>query len=467
MRRFGDRGVAPSPVHLAAKGVGRAVRMGVQEERHQAMASVSPVLVDRLLAISRALAGHVDPGAAFRATAVEIETLIPHAHMDVAVLLDEGRSHACYEAGFHTSWSDLAERPLPTDLSPVRMVLRGNVPYLLTGDALADPRFHFPGALDEPIYTGQLRSRIIVPMRARGDIVGALNISRHETDRFNESDVGVAQQCADFIAPYIFALIQTDQARRALLAESDARSREELLRVGAAKLTEGMERERRRMAMDLHDQTLADLARVARQVSSLRNHGVAWDAQLAELESEIVSCLKELRRIVDDMRPSVLELFGLRDAVEAHLNRSVSRAKRPIAVHIVDTSAGHADALSETIRTALYRIVQEAINNAARHAEPKNIDVRIESTETELRVSVSDDGRGCGDIDPAVCGGLDHMRTRAALIGARLRFGPVEPGAGTRIVIEVDRASGADKTSATRRERLDRPGSMGGRSCLF
>ena len=406
------------------------------------MASVSPVLVDRLLAISRALAGHVDPGAAFRATAVEIETLIPHAHMDVAVLLDEGQSHACYEAGFHTSWSDLAESPLPTDCSPIRAVLRGDAPYFLSRDALTDQRFHFPGALDEPIYSGRLRSRIVVPMRARGDIVGALNISRHETDCFDESDVGVAQQCADFIAPYIFALIQSDEARRAMLAESNARSREELLRVGASKLTEGMERERRRMAMDLHDQTLADLARVARQVSSLRNQGVARVAQLAELESEIVSCLKELRRIVDDMRPSVLELFGLRDAVEAHLNRSVSGAKRPIAVHIEDTSAGHADVLPETTRTALYRIVQEAINNAARHAEPRNIDVRIESTEAELRVSVSDDGCGCGAIDPALCGGLDHMRTRAALIGARLSIGPALPGGGTRVVVEVDREGG-------------------------
>ena len=408
------------------------------------MDSVSPVLVDRLLAIARALAGHVDPGQAFRATAVEIETLIPHAHMDVAVLLDEGRSHACYEAGFHTSWSALAQCPLPTDRSPVRAVFRGEVPYLLTGDALADARFHFEGALDEPIYTGRLRSRIIVPMRARGAIVGALNISRHEPDRFTEADVAVAQQCADFIAPYIFALIQADQARRAMLAESEARSRAELLRVGASKLTEGMERERRRMAMDLHDQTLADLARVARQVSSLRTHGVARDAQLADLEGEIVSCLKELRRIVDDMRPSVLELFGLRDAVEAHLNRSVGRAERPIAVHIADTSAGRADALPETTRTALYRIVQEAINNATRHADPDNIDVRIESSDAALRVSVADDGLGCGEVDPALCGGLDHMRTRAALIGARLRIGPNAAGRGTRVVVEVDRVSRAD-----------------------
>jgi signal transduction histidine kinase len=50
--------------------------------------------------------------------------------------------------------------------------------------------------------------------------------------------------------------------------------------------------------------------------------------------------------------------------------------------------------------------VQEAINNASQHAEPDNIEVRIESSETALRVSVADDGRGCGDVDPPSAAGL-------------------------------------------------------------
>jgi len=404
------------------------------------MPDVSPILIDRLLAISRALAGHIDPGTAFRATAIEIGTVIPHDHMDLAVLSQDGRMHACYEAGFHTSWSDLAQHPLPTEVSPIRSVLWGEAPYLLADDALCDQRFHFARAIDGPIFAARLRSRIVVPLRARGGIIGALNISRHEAGCYMLSDVAVAQQCADLIAPYIFALIQTEEARRAMLAESEARNRVELLRVGASQLTEGMERERRRMAMDLHDQPLADLARMARQVSALRGQGVARAAQLADLELEIVGCLTELRHIVDDMRPSVLELFGLRDAVEAHLNRSVSRAKPPIAVRIADTSDGSADSLSETMRTALYRIVQEAINNAVRHAAPHRIEVLLASTESVLRVVVTDDGQGCGPVDPAAHGGIGHMHTRAALIGARLRFGPVSrKGGGTRVVIEIDR----------------------------
>ncbi|MDX8446411.1 GAF domain-containing sensor histidine kinase [Mesorhizobium captivum] len=410
------------------------------------MSEVSPQLIDRLLAISRALAGHIDPGSAFRATAIEIGTLIPHDHIDLAVLSLDGRMHACYEAGFHTSWSDLAQHPV--EGSPIRRVLRGETPYLLTNNALVDDRFHFEGAFDGPIFAAKLRSRIIVPLRARGTVVGALNISRHEAGCYTQADVDVAQQCADLIAPYIFALIQTEEARRAMLAESEARNRAELLRVGASQLTAGMERERRRMAMDLHDQTLADLARIARQVSAFRSRGVARTAQLADLEQEVAGCLAELRHIVDDMRPSVLELFGLRDAVEAHLNRSVARAKPPIAVRIADTSDGSADGLSETLRTALYRIVQEAINNAVRHAGPSRIEVQLASTPGTFSVTVTDDGHGCGSVDPAAQGGIGHMHTRAALVGARLRFEPASRKGGTRVVIEIDREPEEGKVSA-------------------
>ncbi len=404
------------------------------------------MLIDRLLAISQALAGHIDPGSAFRATAIEIGTLIPHDHIDLAVLSQDGRKHACYEAGFHTSWSRLAQHPV--EGSPIRHVLWGQTPYLLTDNALIDPRFHFAGAFDGPIFAAKLRSRIIVPLRARGSVIGALNISRHKVGCYTQADVAVAQQCADLIAPYIFALIQTEEARRAMLAESEAHNRVELLRVGASQLTEGMERERRRMAMDLHDQTLGDLARIARQISALRSQGVAREAQLADLEQEVAGCLAELRHIVDDMRPSVLELFGLRDAVEAHLNRSVARAKPPIAVRIADTSAGCADSLSETMRTALYRIVQEAINNAVRHAAPSLVEVQLASTEKVLRVIISDDGHGCGPVDPGAHGGIGHMHTRAALVGARLRFEAAGRKGGTRVVIEVDRAPALARTAA-------------------
>jgi signal transduction histidine kinase len=108
-------------------------------------------------------------------------------------------------------------------------------------------------------------------------------------------------------------------------------------------------------------------------------------------------------------------------------------------VRIADTSDGSADSLSEPMRTALYRIVQEAINNAVRHAAPHRIDVLLDATEKVFRVVVTDDGQGCGTVDPAAHGGIGHMHTRAALIGARLRIGPASRKSGTRVVIEIDR----------------------------
>ncbi|MDE1992851.1 MAG: GAF domain-containing protein [Rhizobiaceae bacterium] len=399
-------------------------------------------LMDRLLSISRAFAGHIDPATAFRAIAVEVETLLPHDHMDIAVVLDEGRTHVCYETGRLTSWSTLAQHPLPVDISPIRDVLRGDLPHIIARDALDDPRFHFPGALDGPIFAANLRSRIVVPLRARGTIIGALNISRHKPGSYTQADLDLALHCAEFIAPYIFALIQAEEARRAMLAESDARNRAELLRVGAARLTEGMERERRRIGMDLHDQTLADLSRVVRQVSALHRQGLAGAAQLADLEREVVNCLTELRHIVDDMRPSVLELFGLRDAIEAHLTRSVSRATPTIAVRIHDASDGAADELPERILTALYRIAQEAINNSVRHGSPRCITVRIDATPSVLRIVISDDGIGCGDLSHEVIGGIGHMYTRAALIGANLTIGRSSRKGGTRVAIEIARDCG-------------------------
>jgi len=409
----------------------------------QFMLSPGAELVDRLLAISRAFSGYTDVGAAFRATATEIGRLLPHDHMDIAVLLKDGHSHVCYETGCFTSWSESVLHPLQIETSPIRAVLRGEVDHLLSRDALKDPRFHFAGAADGPIFAAELRSRVVVPLKARGNIVGALNVSRHAPDCYSDIDVETARHCAEFIAPYIFALSQAEEARRALIAESEARNREELLRIGASRLTEGMERERRRIAMDLHDQTLADLSRVVRQVSALHRNGIAGASQLAELEGEVVNCLTELRHIVDDMRPSVLELFGLRDAIEAHLNRSVSRAVPSIAVRMHDESGGAADAMPERILTALYRIAQEAINNAVRHAGPERIEVKIEATASMLRIVVTDDGRGCDTVDPNAGGGIGHMHTRAALIGARLRITHASRKGGTRVAIEMPRAADA------------------------
>lgn len=395
-------------------------------------------LVDRLIGISQALAGHTDPGEAFRATAAELGQLIAFDHIDIAVMSPDRDMHMVYEVGPRTSWSALANNPLPTDSSPVRLVMRREEPYLLTADALSDSRFHFDGALNGPIYAARLRSRIIVPMRTRGDIVGSLNISRQIPNCYTKDDVDLAQICADFLTPYIAALIKSQEARRANLAERRARRRERQLRRGASRLTEDMDRESRRLAMDLHDQTLGDLARVARHISNMRARGSTGDEELEELEALVNVCLTELRGIIDDMQPSMLQLFGMRDALEAHLAKSIQYTVPQIEVSVTDTTGGEVDKIQEPERTALYRIAQEAINNAARHAHATAIQISIDQEDDVLKIEVGDNGCGIGAADLEAQGGLSNMQTRATLIGARLRVESRKSSRGTSVMMEYN-----------------------------
>ncbi|WP_372922066.1 sensor histidine kinase, partial [Roseovarius sp.] len=177
-------------------------------------------------------------------------------------------------------------------------------------------------------------------------------------------------------------------------------------------LTQTLEQERQRIGMDLHDQTLADLTRLLRQVTG---GGILSREELTQRVSETIG---DLRRIIDMAVPTLLDLFGFAHAIRVHLERAVG--DEPIEIDVVDGTDGALDKLDPTVRSALYRITQEAINNAARHSGACHIDVIVEPMgATGLLLTVRDDGCGM----PAELhrnSGLTHMRTRARLISAEL-----------------------------------------------
>lgn len=401
------------------------------------MADTSPGTFSRLLSISQAITGQLDYQSVLQAFADQVEGLISHDHMDIVLLGDEGKMHFCYEVGLNTSWGELARNPQPTASSPIRSVLWGRDPYLLARDALNDERFHFSGALDAPIYTADLRSRVIVPMKVHGNVFGALNISNHKVGYYANQHVTIAQQCADLIAPYLFALQRSEEARKAGAAEVSARTRVETLRTGALQLTEGMEAERRRLAMDLHDQTLGDLARLLRRIAHFKKQGLATGANLMYIETELNNTISELRRLVEDLKPGVLELFGFGEAVEALLHKGADSAERRIRTRLDDQTNDEVDRLPEVVKSALYRMVQEAANNAMRHGYASEIVVKILWSGRNICLEVEDDGIGCADSNECSRGGISNMRTRAELIGAHFTMERGAGGRGTRVCITM------------------------------
>jgi signal transduction histidine kinase len=392
-------------------------------------------LLGQYLTISRLLAGQLDFHSVIRAVAAEISHIIPHDHLDVCIITLDGKYHTAHESPFETGWS--TRPPAPIDGSPIRSLLYGEVETMLAEDARIDPRFHYEGAFSSPILEGNLRSRLHVPLKAQGKVIGALSCSSHEAGVYSDEDVEKARSIADLLAPYFFALRAAEQAKRSAIVETEARAREEGLRLGALKLTEALEAERQRIGMDLHDQTLADLTRLARRMERLTHQPDVTGETLEPLFRGLQHCMHDLRQIIEEARPSVLQLFGFSQAIENHLDRSVRDSGSAVEWQIHDEANGAIDTLGQPVATALFRIAQEAINNAIRHAHGDRIDVFLRATERSVGVEIRDNGQGLSSTVRRAGGGINNMRTRARLISARFEICANQDGSGTAIRVAL------------------------------
>jgi signal transduction histidine kinase len=402
------------------------------------MVETSPVaLLNHLFSISRLLAGQLDFRSAIRAVSTEIAQILPHDHLDVCIMRQDGQFHTAYESGIETDWGNQPHAPIGN--SPIRALLQGEVDHFLTEDACNDPRFQFAGGFNKPIHDHGLRARIHVPMMVHGEVIGAFSASLQRAGAYSAEDVRHARYIADLLSPYFFALRAAEQAQRSAIIEAAARAREEGLRLGALKLTEALESERQRIGMDLHDQTLADLTRLTRHLERLPNDGPASAEALEPITRGLHRCMQDLRQIIEQAKPSLLLLFGFAHAVEHHLDRAIRDSGQSIDGRLKDESGGALDGLEPTISIALYRIAQEAINNAVNHAEARCISVQLAASTAQISLSVSDDGRGIPKKRTRIGSGINNMKTRARLISARCTMGPGIGGAGTGVGIVLPR----------------------------
>ena len=401
------------------------------------------VLLEHYLGISRLLAGQLEFRSAIRAVAAQISHIIPHDHLDVCIIMHGGKYHTAYETGLETAWGN--HPPALVSGSPIRALLWGEVSYFLTDDAGSDPRFNFENAFTLPIFDQALRSRIHVPLKVEGDVIGALSCSSHQAGFYTMEDIVNARSIADLLSPYFFALRAAEQAQQSAIVEAEARAREEGLRLGALNLTEALERERQRIGMDLHDQTLADLTRLSRRLERLTHEPDVAGEALEPLVRSLQHCMQDLRQIIEEAKPSVLQLFGFVQAVENHLDRSVRDSGLSIDRELIDETEGGIDSLDPTVCVALFRITQEAINNAVRHAQASRIVVRLGEQTDGLSIEVCDDGVGIAKQRRRNGGGIDNMKTRARLISARFSISAGRNNLGTAIGVHLPLAAQAPR----------------------
>ncbi len=194
----------------------------------------------------------------------------------------------------------------------------------------------------------------------------------------------------------------------------------------------GQEGERLRVARELHDevgQGLIAITLMAERAAAESPPDVA--AQFTAIADKLLFYLDELRRIAHELRPETLDDLGLVNALNALCNGV--GADRGV---VVDRDLyGRFDGLSGEQELVLYRVAQEALANAARHADASRVSLRLAERRSELTLEVLDDGRGVATTSGDGVG-IKGMRERARLVGGSFEIGP-NPGSGTRVKLVV------------------------------
>lgn len=172
------------------------------------------------------------------------------------------------------------------------------------------------------------------------------------------------------------------------------------------------ERERRRIAQDLHDQTLADLRNLMLMSDKLTS-------DTTNFRTEIEAVSTEIRRICEDLSPSVLENVGLAPALEFLLQHTVSNYR-----FSADETLEERTNFKPNVQMQIYRIAQEVLNNIKRHSDAQSIEMNLAiSPENQFVLTISDDGKAFSPNDSSHKGrGINNIKSRAALIEAQTNW---------------------------------------------
>lgn len=266
------------------------------------------------------------------------------------------------------------------------------------------------------VSTGEpVANPLVVPLTYQGDVIGQLICGpRSSSEPFNREEQRLLADIA----------YQAGMALEAVQSNADLqRSRE--------RLVTAREEERRRIRRDLHDGLGPALASQTLKIGSARallnRDPQAADALLQQLETDSKAALKDVRRLVYNLRPPALDEIGLLRAIQQD-------APSHQGLDITFDLPSQLPELSAAVEVAVYRIVQEALANVVHHAQGSHALVRLD-TGAALCLTVEDNGQGLpAGYRSGV--GLNSMRERAEELGGTFRINST-PGAGTTVEVRL------------------------------
>jgi PAS domain S-box-containing protein len=357
--------------------------------------------------------------ASVASASLDLDTILERSLDRVLATMksDEGAIHLWDEQGQTLCLA--AQQGIPPDIidqidsvtpgsGPVGWVFEHGKP-LMTSNTAIDPR------APQTIQIGPLHTYVGVPMRAKGKVLGVFSVLGKAGHQFQVEEMTLLASIADQVG------VAVEHARLYQQAEQLA-----------------VMEERERLARDLHDsvtQSLYSLTLFAEAGRRLIETGDLKRAEryLTRLGETAQDTLKEIRLLVYELRPSVLEQEGLVGAIQQRLGAVERRAG--VRAHLLVDDAIQ---LPAPVEEGLYRIAQEALNNALKHAAASSVTVRIWAMDGHVELTVADNGIGFVSDATGKEGGLGlaTMQERAEKLGGTLQIVSA-PQAGTRVSVRV------------------------------
>ena len=271
-----------------------------------------------------------------------------------------------------------------------------------------------------------------VPLKSKNRTLGTMNIACPDDRYFTEDDF----RLLDSIGHHIGLAIENS------VLYQESRQKENLRGQILSQVIKAQEEERKRIARELHDEYGQMLTALIMSIESAETATTAEQSRLKEklasLKAVASEALDGMRRMTFDLRPSMLDDLGLAAAVRSFLQANLEDAG--IRVNFSNNTSG--ETFSPEAKIALYRIIQEAVNNIIKYAEASTVTISLEARDGKITTIIDDDGRGF-DVDRVYSSrigaqslGLLGIQERATLLGGTFRIRS-EEGGGTRLTVEI------------------------------
>ena len=298
--------------------------------------------------------------------------------------------------------------------------------------------------LERPLSSMTLLRSIEVALNSRRrqfqlrDLLEEQRRAQRELRDAHEQLADRAQQLEVLVQERTASLVESnEQLRREISERERAEASREALR---RQLLNAQEKERRRIARELHDQMGQNLTVLNLSLKSLHDAAPKkFRAAVVPLQELAAHTARDLHRVALELRPSTLDDLGLVKAI----GNLVEKWSTQWAIDVdIECSQYDPSEVSKEAETALYRIIQEALNNVAKHSRARRVSIILQGTAGYVQAIIEDDGRGFDTAKPRPPAdqrgglGLSGIRERLNVLGGSLSIESA-PGRGTELIVRI------------------------------